>query len=171
MGRVRRLLRILFNAITILSALLCVGTVALWGRSYWIGEHVIWTRVIEPPSSRNPGEPLWTYRIVDGELSRGQLFVEIVPPTRLTRRKHPAWLHYTEPPNRLSGEYYSSDRSTVIFVPLWPAALATLMLPVGRASATFLRRRRRTGLCRVCGYDLRATPDRCPECGTPARQS
>jgi hypothetical protein len=55
-------------------------------------------------------------------------------------------------------------------VPLWLAGVASLVLPAWRFTAFCVRRRhvrRRDGsICTACGYDLRATPDRCPECGT-----
>jgi hypothetical protein len=53
-----------------------------------------------------------------------------------------------------------------IYFPHWFLALLFAILP-----ALYLRgrlrshRRVREGCCPVCGYDLRATPDRCPECG------
>ena len=54
-------------------------------------------------------------------------------------------------------------------VPYWAVALPASVLPALAACGARRRRaRRRLGLCPACGYDLRATPGRCPECGKQA---
>jgi hypothetical protein len=59
-----------------------------------------------------------------------------------------------------------SPRFSAILLPYWAlvVVLAILASGVGRAAWTG-RHRRRHGLCIACGYDLRASTGRCPECG------
>jgi hypothetical protein len=76
---------------------------------------------------------------------------------------------------RKTTDWYAPERQimrytldyAVLAVPYWPLLLAT-----GLAPALWLRGRMRRrgrilgGRCARCGYDLRATPGRGPECGT-----
>ena len=58
-----------------------------------------------------------------------------------------------------------------LYVPFWSITLVTGLataLIFARSRARERHRRRKLGLCEWCAYDLRGTPDRCPECGRPA---
>jgi hypothetical protein len=58
----------------------------------------------------------------------------------------------------------------MVTLPAWPVLVLLGVMPlawvVSRVRARLRTARQRRGLCAACGYDLRATRDRCPECGT-----
>ena len=59
-------------------------------------------------------------------------------------------------------------RSYYLSIPLWIPSVAFIMLGMGCVvpPACRRRKRRKLGLCLKCGYDLRGSKERCPECGT-----
>jgi hypothetical protein len=170
----RRLGRIVLNMLTILSLLLCLAAAGLCGRRYWRADKMDWTRAFHPAAER-PFVGLASSRggvtIHFGIFSSG-------PRSRWVNSGWD-WDTYAHSPiaypargvaNRFgfglrSGANSFGRRGVVVF-PAWLPTAVFAALPLVRG-ALFVRRRRRVreGCCRKCGYDLRATPDRCPECG------
>lgn len=101
----------------------------------------------------------------------------------------PGWYHIRQPANRYVlrpagrlgfGFAWSNVEARwlfmlwrrEIFLPFWFITAITALLPALAATRMLLRHRRThrklTGrICIICGYDLRASKDRCPECGMP----
>ena len=64
---------------------------------------------------------------------------------------------------------FEAGRVWTLVMPPWVFAAGCAVVAVALDVGRRLRRRRRgrrvQGLCPVCGYDLRSSPGRCPECG------
>jgi hypothetical protein len=66
----------------------------------------------------------------------------------------------------VSAEGHYAYRDLLFCVPYWLLVVlaAGSGWSIGR-HPRLVRRRMKSGLCTACGYDVRATPERCPECG------
>ena len=86
-------------------------------------------------------------------------------PERVPRREVRRWLRFGR---QGPGRYMWVE---LLVVPYWLVLMVTA-LPLPAFAARWIRRRRRAGagLCAACGYDLRASPRRCPECGAEPRR-
>jgi hypothetical protein len=87
-----------------------------------------------------------------------------------------SWSHYVSAWDEQFRFKYKDRHNLIIQLPLWAIAIGLGILP-GVQLVQLIRWRRRqrhirlNKLCPDCGYDCRATPERCPECGKVLRAS
>ena len=181
----RRIARNVLAFLSILSLLLFLSVCVLWVRSYqWVdrifcrAEDVRWIEAqrgdlsIQSEPGINSNIPVGSLRLDHQPISAWQatpalyelryVSFPIAPDTIVQRQWLGIEIYTLENANRM--------RVTEVVLPFWSLAIAAAALPLGLMSRKFMqharkRRRRSEGLCTSCGYDVRASPQCCPECG------
>ena len=174
--------RRLHNVLTTLSLVLFTAAAAVWVRSFWVKE--VWAAI----------DHRGVHSVVVSRGAAGWFNVKATQSGAYvpTRSRHfserPANTVGTPPPGgavmgwtwavvvaRYDGKSKGGavvERGRIVRVEGWVVLAATGGLPglwlVRRVRNRHRRVRPAAAVCANCGYDLRATPDCCPECGTTA---
>jgi hypothetical protein len=168
-----------FSILYLVSLGLCLAIAVLWVRSLWAGDVVFWigsdhtlsinserhvvaVSFCDDVQAPSPGWEHATYAVpkrrnagVWGDLGRAGQPLALAGLHAAVGRTRPTgfgWRHGGRPMYQVYVPYW-----LLVGVFGWP------MLRVPKVVRS--RRRSGRGLCVGCGYDLRATPGRCPECG------
>ena len=175
--------RILFASFWLISALLFLAVLGVWVRSFWVRDifsyldegsdahliqsirgrfHILsdFVGTAQGPFSHRE-DPLSRYAIWNGGTSGY--------PVKVEWHLGHVWQKYSRSymsfaPTNIAPLFTTNHR--LIVIPYWSPAILFAILPtiwIWR----FIKygRRRKAGHCPKCNYDLRATPERCPECG------
>jgi hypothetical protein len=180
-------MRKLSMLLTAISLLACAAVCTAWARSYarsekltWRGEHgqhslrsapghVVLSLYAWYPDGPGPirGKPGITFE----QDQPTPAAVELMTIFLLCSDASARTVHWDHAGFAWSQRRSSRDLIATGVAPFWSVTLATATPSLGWSMLgcfSLVRRRRQksAGLCPACGYDLRATPDRCPECGT-----
>jgi hypothetical protein len=165
--------RRLVNLLAALSLVMFVATAALWIRSLWVSDQ--WMLV-----SHDGDTPQHRFSLLvhSGQFSASWARTDLRPlhsypdPGPLVhetaRPPVPFWWRFDANTSTFLSRrgFLCIDQS--VSAPAWAVVLAfaTVAVIAARPWSLIRQRRIQRGLCPTCGYDLRATPERCPECGT-----
>ena len=169
----KRVRKIIFNGLTIASFILAAVTLAMYVRGQYALEWLQYNS-----QSRQGG---WEHAVTISALCAASGIELHLSQTRahsiwiqdgpfvwrhLSGKHDSGWWISTSHNTRSTADAYASDYG--FYLPYWLILIVSMPAPgvwvwCRRRSG----RRARLGLCPICGYDLRASKDRCPECGTP----
>jgi hypothetical protein len=179
------MIRPLINLAAAAALLLTIATCILWSRSYRSSEKITWMRDRGQSSLRSAqGHVVFHLYQADRSSRPGDLrglqytrdaanpaTMELLGVFFLCSDASVRLVHWDRGGFAWTRRSSSNTLIVTAVAPFWSVALAAAAPPMGWATLRLRSRRRarirkNCGLCPTCGYDLRATPTRCPECGT-----
>lgn len=178
-SQTRRPKRNVRRRLAAIPVLLLVAVLALWAGSYWITVKADWfssDRRTEVAVSWEDGFFGDCYLHVDSPLEQMAgagltiTFEHSLPPGRSegTVGRNTSLFQHRLGPLVYSTLGFPGYSSHFVECPFWTLALLLSVQPLISVLTWNARRRRMaTNHCVECGYDLRASEDTCPECGTP----